>query len=636
MIVMSRVLSIWVVATSFLLAWGTSPAEAQPLPVHAGTRILQSGGLIVEVGDPDSPECRWNKGLRFSPVANVLRAELHGQEFLYSPAGGGALTYLGGLPMEFDIGQEAFQPDPPGYNEGKSGDPFLKIGVGILRRDGSAYSFSKNYPVVEQARTTVTWQPDRAHFVQTLTGNANGYSCYLEEQVIAKNDRLILNYLLRNTGSKPFTTEQYLHNFLCFRGRSVGPNVRLSFPYDFTTNPAVPPWQPPARARPLLAAAAAVYARVANSIEFLERATGVPKIWVYKPEGYAGPELCAVEHAETQQRIIAETSIPAAYVGIWTTDYQVSPEQFLLITLAPGEEARFTRTYTFRIDGFVPQDSTGDNTVDANDLSRLSSAWLRRPGDTAWQPACDISVLRDDRIDLHDFVALARQWRQRAGLALPVAHWKLDETTGMNPADERGQSVAILRNFPDDNSQWVAGATGGGLQFDGVDDAVEIGSLPSIPGNSPRTLTAWLKLNNRPTANQTILAWGGPGPDRHWLLEVDATRRLRFSCGVGYALASRAVGDTQWHHIAVTLDPLVSGRSRLSDLRLYVDARPQVVYELAEADLGAATPEGLRLGVPDDPAASTPFHGILDDVRIYDAALAPAHVRQIYNATIPQ
>ena len=207
--------------------------------------------------------------------------------------------------MEFDIGQEAFQPDPPGYNEGQNGAPFLKIGVGILRRDAGAYSFSKSYPVVELARTTVTWQQDRAHFVQTLTGNANGYSCHLEEDVVVKNDRLVLNYLLRNTGTKPLTTEQYLHNFVCFSGRPVGPNVRLSFPYDFTANPAVTPWQPAGRVRSIMIAAATVYARIANSIEFTDKATGVPKIWVYKPNGYVGPELCAVEHAETQQRVRA-------------------------------------------------------------------------------------------------------------------------------------------------------------------------------------------------------------------------------------------------------------------------------------------------------------------------------------------
>ena len=633
---MSRAASILVLAASLLLALGADEGVGQPLPAHAGTRILRSGSLVVEVGDPESEECRWNKGLRFSPVANVLQAELHGQEFLYSPAGGGALTYLGGLPMEFDIGQEAFQPDPPGYNEGRTGDPFLKIGVGILRRDAGAYNFSTNYPVVERARTTATWQQDRAHFVQTLAGSANGYSCHLEEDIIVKNDRLILNYLLRNTGRKPFTTEQYLHNFLCFSGKPVGPNVRLSFPYDFTTSPAVTPWQPPARVRNLMAAAAPVVVRIANSIEFMDKASSVPKIWVYKPQGYAGPELCAVEHAETQQRLVIETSIPAAYTGIWTTAYQVSPEQFLQVTLAPGEEARFTRTYTFRTDGFVPQDGTGDNTVDVNDLSLLSSAWLHRPGDTAWQPACDVSTLKDDKIDLHDLAAMARQWRQEAGRPSPVAHWKLDETRGVTAFDERGQYPGALHDFPNDNSPWVAGASGGGLRFDGTDDYVEISGLPSLAVSNPRTLTAWIKLNNIPTANQTILAWGEQPPGKHWLLEVDVNRRLRFSCGPGYAVASRLVGDTQWHHIAVALDPLVSIHPHISDLRLYVDARPQTTYELNEQEIDACTTESLRLGAPYEPATSKPLNGILDDVRIYDTTLVPTHVRQLYNAALPQ
>ncbi|MCX5643681.1 MAG: hypothetical protein NTZ17_03200 [Phycisphaerae bacterium] len=631
---MSRVVSIWVVAASILLALETERATGQSLPAHAGTRLLQSGGLVVEVGDPESSECLWNKGLRFSLVANVLRAQLHGQDFLYSPVGGGALTYLGGLPMEFDIGQEAFQPDPPGYNEGKSGDPFLKIGVGILRRDGSAYNFSTSYPVVEQAHTTVTWQQDRAHFAQTLAGSANGYSCSLEEDVIVKNDRLILNYLLRNTGSKAFTTEQYLHDFLCFSGRSVGPNVRLSFPYDFTTSPAVSPWQAPAAIRSIVAAANPVVVRVANMIEFMDKATSVPKIWVYKPQDYAGPELCAIEHAETLQRVCIETSIPAAYVGIWTTDYQVSPEQFLQVTLAPGAETRFTRTYTFRIDGFVPQDGTGDNAVDMNDLSLLSSAWLDRPGDAGWEPACDLSSPKDDKVDLRDFAALARQWRQKAGLAAPTAHWKLDETAGTTAFDERGQHPGILYGVPGDHSQWVTGTSGGALRCDGIDDSVEITGLPSIPAGNPRTITAWIKVSKKPPASQAILAWGDPTPGKHWLLEVDGNRRLRFSCGTGYALATRIVGDLQWHHIAVALDPLVPSQPHVSDIRLYVDTRPQSVYEMKEQEIPAGVVECLRIGAPCDFATSQPFDGMVDDIQIFDTALSQANVGHVYNAAL--
>ncbi len=45
--------------------------------------------------------------------------------------------------------------------------------------------------------------------------------------------------------------------------------------------------------------------------------------------------------------------------------------------------------------------------------------------------------------------------------------------------------------------------------------------------------------------------------------------------------------------------------------------------------------EDLRIGAPYDLAVSQPFNGIIDDVRLYDTALSPAHVRQIYNATSP-
>jgi hypothetical protein len=628
---MSRFGLAWVaVATLVPLVLGVGPLRAgDAQPVHTGTRMLRSGSLIVEIGDPESALCQWNKGLRFSPVANVLRAQLGDRAFLYAPVSGGALTYLGGLPMEFDIGQEAFQPDPPGYNEGKSGDPFLKIGVGILRRDSGAYNFSSNYPVVELAHTAVTWQEDRAHFVQTLAGSANGYSCRLEEDIIVKNDRIIMEYLLRNTGTKQFTTEQYLHNFLCFSGRPVGPSVRLSFPYDFTTSPAVAPWQPPTRGRVFAAAAPAVV-RIANMIEYMETASSVPKIWVYKPQDYAGPDRIATEHLETRQRVTIESSIPAAYVGIWTTNYQVSPEQFVQITLAPGAEERFTRTYTFRVDGFVPQDSTGDGTVDANDLSLLSSAWLRKPENVHWAPACDISSPADDRIDLGDLAALSRQWRQEGGLPAPVAHWKLDETAGITALDERGRLHAVLHNFPADDSPWVPGTVGGGLRFDGTEDYAQIDAPLEITGKGPRTITAWIKVSEKPAANQAILAWGEPANGQHWLLEVDASRRLRFSCGAGYAFASRLIGDTQWHHVAVALDPLVPGSPQVSDIRLYVDAGPQVVYEMAERPLDAAGTETLRIGAPYDPNESAHFNGILDDVRIYDTALSPANIRRIY------
>jgi hypothetical protein len=631
---MPRQAVVWIVIASACVTLRPVSSTAEPLPIHAGTRHLQSGSLVVEVGDPDSPECKWNKGLRFSPVANVLRVQLDGREFLYSPVGGGALSYLGGLPMEFDIGQEAFQPDPPGYNEGVNGDPFLKVGVGILRRDGGVYNFSTNYPAVELARTTTTWEKDRAHFVQTLAGNAKGYSCRLEEDVIAKNDRLIMSYLLRNTGTKRFTTEQYLHNFVCFSGRTVGPNVKVSFPYDFTASPDVTPWSPPAKVRALLPAAQPDVVRIGNAVVYMNRVSSVPKIWIYKPQDYTGPDRVAVEHTETEQRLIIEASIPAAYVGIWTTDYQVSPEQFLQITLAPGEEARFTRTYMFSTGDFVPEDGTGDGTVDGNDLSLMSAAWLTGPASARWQPSCDISSASLDRIDLHDLSAMANRWRQERGLASPIAHWKLDETAGTTVIEECGHHNGLLQGFPDDGSQWVEGTNGGGLRFDGIDDLVEISSYPGACCTHSRSVAAWIKLAEKPVANQTILVWGPQEPGRYWQIEVDANRKFRFSCGSGSAVASgRLVGDTQWHHIAAVLDPIVPGDPHVSDVRLYVDVQPQSILELTEHPIEAADIGNLRMGASLDPNAPHYFNGILDDIQFFDTALSPANIQELYRRT---
>jgi hypothetical protein len=203
----------------------------------------------------------------------------------------------------------------------------------------------------------------------------------------------------------------------------------------------------------------------------------------------------------------------------------------------------------------------------------------------------------------------------------------------MTAHDRRARYDMTGHNFPDDGSQWVTGANAGGLQCDGIDDYAEVTGGFGIAGTAPRTITAWIKSSEKPTASQTILAWGEPTAGKHWLLEVDANRRLRFSCGAGYALATRLIGDTQWHHIAVALDPLVRDDPHVSDIRLYVDARPQPVYEMAEADIDITETGNLRLGGPFDPNESQSFQGVLDDVRLYDAALFPANIRQIYTAT---
>ena len=608
----------------------TASAADDPQPVHAGTRILQSGNMVVEVGDPGSPDCRWNKGLRFSPVANIIQVRLNGLEFCYSPVNGGALTYLGGLPMEFDIGQESFQPDPPGYNEGSNGSPFLKIGVGILRRNSSAYNFSSSYPVVELAQITTTWQRDRARFVQTLSGTANGYSCRLEEDVIVKNNSIILKYVLTNTGSKSFTTEQYLHNFLTFSQTSVGPDYRVYFPYDITASPLLTLWQPPVFGQvgrtPGFIDNNPPMVGLENMVLYTKTISSVPKTWIYKPDDYLGPDTIAVEQSAIGRRVIIDSSIRSAYVGIWTTSYQVSPEQFLIITVAPGEHAEFTRTYKFSADGSMQQDCTGDRIINGNDLFALSSAWLSGPGRANWDSSCDVSEPADDLINFRDLAVMAQLWNEDANGPAPVAYWPLNETAGMVAADSMGSYDGSLLGFSEDDSQWVTGRLGGGLEFDGTDDYVKVEGFSDVCGKKPRAVFAWIKTQGIPAGKLPVVAWGQVQPEAYWLLEVDEDQRLRLTCESGFISANeQQVGDGNWHHVAVVLDPVDSARPLISDVLLYVDGKRRTIYKMQEAQINTGCIESVRIGAAHEPDSNT-FAGIIDEVTIFDTTVGPAAI----------
>jgi hypothetical protein len=612
----------------------TAAARDQPRPIHAGTRILRSGNLIVEVGDPDSADCRWNQGLRFSPVANIIQVTLNGREFCYAPVTGGALGYLGGLPMEFDIGQEPFQPDPPGYNEGSNGSPFLKIGVGILRRNSSSYNFSTNYPVIELAHTATTWQRDRARFIQTLSGDADGYSCRLEVDVIAKNHTLILNYVLTNTGSKTFTTEQYLHNFLSFGQTGVGPDYRVYFPYDMEVSPQLPLWQPPqfgqvGRVPGFIDNNPAMVA-LENMVLYTEVITSVPKAWIYKPEEYLGPDTVAVEQTDIAQRVVIDSSRRSAYIGIWTTSYQVSPEQFVFVTLEPEEKAEFTRTYKFSTDASIRQDCTGDGTVNGNDLLALSSTWLSDPSGANWDPSCDVSEPADDFINNKDLAALAQAWRRDANGPPPVAYWPMDEVSGMVAADAAGSYDGALVGFATDSSQWVSGHSGGGLEFDGIDDYVEIEGFSGVCGTKPRAVFAWVKANGILIGNLDLIAWGNKQPGGYWFLQVDDDQRLRLSCESGFISANeQQIADGDWHHIAVVLDPVNSARPLISDISLYVDGKRRTIYKMQEAPINTECVQNVRIGASYESDAD-PFAGVMDEVMIFDSAVSPTAVRRAY------
>lgn len=324
------------------LVGGANAGQAETLPAHQGTRLLKSGKLVVEIDDPAAAaHNRYNRDARrFSPVAMVLRAQFDGKEYFYSPLDGGAYDRVGGAPMEFDLGENVMN-KPPGFAEAVeratngSGD-FLKIGVGILRKDNSVYRWEHDYPAVELAATQATWDArgDQVTFRQTLTGTANGYAYELEETLQVRDPKMIMQYRLRNTGRKRFTTEQYLHNFLVFADQAVGPHYEVHLPYHFQLqgDPGPAIRRTPGQ----------------DVLEFWKAVPSAVKFRVTTPPGYSGPNALTVTQTDVGQSLGIEASLPSQAVDLWCTDRQLSPEMLVAVALDPGQEKQWTRTYTFK------------------------------------------------------------------------------------------------------------------------------------------------------------------------------------------------------------------------------------------------------------------------------------------------
>lgn len=305
---------------------------------HKSTKILTSPSenLVLEVMDPNDPE-RYNNETRFSPVAYILRAVYKGRDYLYTPEVKDNRFGQGcGIPQEFDIGERT---NPPGYDEAAPGEPFLKVGVGILERlNHSPYFFSARYPVIESAKTDVEWSKGEARFVQTLDGDAKGYCCRFEEVITVENSQVILSYTLTNTGDKAFKTEQYLHNFTRLGENDVDSSYHVTFPYSFELCDKM---MADVKEMPV------PMARTAAALVFSDAPSGPGKVFVKAPIDYEGENALSVLHLASGMKLTIGASVPCNTTSVFFSEEQVSPEMNLEFSLQPGETVKFNRKYTF-------------------------------------------------------------------------------------------------------------------------------------------------------------------------------------------------------------------------------------------------------------------------------------------------
>jgi hypothetical protein len=197
-----------------------------------------------------------------------------------------------------------------------------------------------------------------------------------------------------------------------------------------------------------------------------------------------------------------------------------------------------------------------------------------------------------------------------------IAHWPLGERTGTTASDASGNGRnGVLVNAP----VWTPG---GGLAFNGLNDAVEVSNGPSLGGSF--TLALWVKATSR-RQNCQVMISKGPKDAAHYEIYLDkgSGEFCFFAPKLGDIRSQVAVDNDQWKHLAVTYD----------GARLVFYVNGVGVKTAAVTGDVAAGDAPLVLGRQTNQAkGGMPFEGLLKDVRIYNRALSAADVEVLYRS----
>ncbi|QEQ97301.1 hypothetical protein F0U83_11580 [Neptunomonas concharum] len=165
----------------------------------------------------------------------------------------------------------------------------------------------------------------------------------------------------------------------------------------------------------------------------------------------------------------------------------------------------------------------------------------------------------------------------------------------------------------------VGGQVCGLAQFDGVDDFIRLPDNGLLDLSTSLTVTAWVKLDAIPTELKSFIS-----KDTNYEIHINQNRQIYWwwndSNGVTRNLTSSAqVSVGQWHHVVVTYQP-----------------DQQIIYLDGVEVARQSYPDGLvinnrelQIG-QDQGVAARFFNGDIDEVKVFDVALTPFEVEDIF------
>ncbi|HHE76850.1 MAG TPA: LamG domain-containing protein [Candidatus Parcubacteria bacterium] len=202
-----------------------------------------------------------------------------------------------------------------------------------------------------------------------------------------------------------------------------------------------------------------------------------------------------------------------------------------------------------------------------------------------------------------------------------VGYWSFDGST------INGTTVQDLSGNGNDGT--IHGATptigkvGQALSFDGVDDYVDCGNDESLNITDEITIEAWVKgIYSGDSKGLICKGQSGNAVDVNYYVFFNGGQ-ARFYIGDGTiynGIYSYPLTDNQWYYLVFTLDA--------THLNLYIDGE---FYTRTTRMIDPKTND-KKLTIGDlNTVHGFPFHGLIDEVRIYNRALSADEIEELYH-----
>lgn len=282
--------------------------------------VLSKGDTRAEVPVPDSRN-GFYRSVRFEAGGQITSLRIGDQDIYttlhadHQPTG---IDHVAGPAEEFF---EAL-----GFEETAFGEPFMKLGVGLLRKPvEDRYFFGATYFPERFFDWQVDPGPDAVTFTQTGQSPAGDAYHYVKRLRLTEAPKgLVIEHILTNTGSRTIVTNQYSHEFIRLRDSSFDDRYRIEFPFNpFPKNDV------------------SAHLRIQDRV-----ATPLGKVPFFTPLfGYedASHNWIVIHHLPSQTKLRVRQDQPLSRLWLMATDRVVCPEMFTRIDLAPGQTRKWTR-----------------------------------------------------------------------------------------------------------------------------------------------------------------------------------------------------------------------------------------------------------------------------------------------------